>query len=307
MGGRNVADLDLEALERLAKAATPGPWHCHRKDEKRGEFLMDFGGMFDKDGTPTGRPAMSGWISLRDRDAPYIAAANPDTVLALIARVRELGAAIERQAAAAKMGMDAAKAAGAEFYRKGQQALTEAGRLAAHTSFAELESQRAANAILTEENERLEARIRELEQQRAAVPEGAFIPKTAEEMVEFIGSNFNTMQPEEWADALPLKPAGDLNNVRYSLTVHDLLSAFQWAGLLNATTPPARDAWQGCGCRTCRPITMEDMRMVLCPTCGNKRCPHANDHRNACTGSNEPGQPGSAYPAASAKGGKDAD
>ncbi|MGL6047894.1 MAG: hypothetical protein ACRC02_15745 [Vogesella sp.] len=35
---------------------------------------------------------------------------------------------------------------------------------------------------------------------------------------------------------------------------------------------------------------------VLCPTCGNKRCPHANDHRNACTGSNEPGQAGSAYP-----------
>ena len=36
--------------------------------------------------------------------------------------------------------------------------------------------------------------------------------------------------------------------------------------------------------------------MVLCPTCGNKRCPHANDHRHACTGSNLPGQPGSAYP-----------
>lgn len=35
--------------------------------------------------------------------------------------------------------------------------------------------------------------------------------------------------------------------------------------------------------------------MVLCPTCGNKRCPHANDHRHACTDSNEPGQLGSAY------------
>jgi len=53
-----------------------------------------------------------------------------------------------------------------------------------------------------------------------------------------------------------------------------------------------------CWCQTCRPITIEDMRMVVCPVCGNKRCPHANDHRNACTGSNEPGQPGSAYPAA---------
>lgn len=35
--------------------------------------------------------------------------------------------------------------------------------------------------------------------------------------------------------------------------------------------------------------------MVLCPTCGNKRCPHATDHENACTNSNEPGQPGSIY------------
>ncbi|HHN5906560.1 TPA: hypothetical protein ACRRD7_000593 [Enterobacter hormaechei] len=54
----------------------------------------------------------------------------------------------------------------------------------------------------------------------------------------------------------------------------------------------------GCSCRNCRPVTMTDMRFVVCPDCGNKRCPHANDHRNGCTGSNEPGQEGSAYPAA---------
>ena len=34
-------------------------------------------------------------------------------------------------------------------------------------------------------------------------------------------------------------------------------------------------------------------RMILCPTCGNKRCPHATDHKFSCTGSNDPGQPGS--------------
>lgn len=59
-----------------------------------------------------------------------------------------------------------------------------------------------------------------------------------------------------------------------------------------------------CMCRTCLrqrderdeagwPI--EYIRMLLCAKCGNKRCPHANDHNNECTGSNEPGQPGSAY------------
>ena len=35
--------------------------------------------------------------------------------------------------------------------------------------------------------------------------------------------------------------------------------------------------------------------MVLCPTCGNKRCPRATDHDYECSGSNEPGQLGSVY------------
>jgi hypothetical protein len=35
--------------------------------------------------------------------------------------------------------------------------------------------------------------------------------------------------------------------------------------------------------------------MIVCPECGNKRCPHSTDHMLACTNSNEPGQPGSRY------------
>lgn len=58
--------------------------------------------------------------------------------------------------------------------------------------------------------------------------------------------------------------------------------------------PDALPAAQ-CGCHACRPLRLDDMRMILCPVCGNKRCPKATDHRNACTGSNEPGQPGSNY------------
>jgi len=49
-----------------------------------------------------------------------------------------------------------------------------------------------------------------------------------------------------------------------------------------------------CNCATCRPHSVE-MRMILCSKCGNKRCPHATDHRHTCTGSNESGQAGSAY------------
>lgn len=36
-------------------------------------------------------------------------------------------------------------------------------------------------------------------------------------------------------------------------------------------------------------------RMIVCPICGNKRCPHSTDHNLACTNSNEPNQPGSRY------------
>jgi hypothetical protein len=35
--------------------------------------------------------------------------------------------------------------------------------------------------------------------------------------------------------------------------------------------------------------------MVVCPECGNKRCPRATLHDLDCSGSNEPGQAGSAY------------
>jgi hypothetical protein len=51
-----------------------------------------------------------------------------------------------------------------------------------------------------------------------------------------------------------------------------------------------------CWCHKCNldawPFTL---KMIVCPDCGNKRCPRANDHRNACTDSNAPNQPGSAY------------
>jgi hypothetical protein len=50
---------------------------------------------------------------------------------------------------------------------------------------------------------------------------------------------------------------------------------------------------ESCGaCWRCDP---DFKSFRVCPTCGNKRCPHASDHDLACSGSNEPGQPGSIY------------
>ena len=58
-----------------------------------------------------------------------------------------------------------------------------------------------------------------------------------------------------------------------------------------------------CNCRQClrereemsAGFPIEMTMMILCPECGNKRCPHATDHRYGCTHSNEPGQEGSSY------------
>ena len=66
-------------------------------------------------------------------------------------------------------------------------------------------------------------------------------------------------------------------------------------------THPVKEQ-DGCGnCHACLvgvtengyPVTMQ--RMILCPDCGNKRCPKASNHRYQCTESNEPNQRGSIY------------
>ena len=49
-----------------------------------------------------------------------------------------------------------------------------------------------------------------------------------------------------------------------------------------------------CQCAKCKPMTITDLssiRMILCEHCGNKRCPHAEDHDYICFNSNLPGQP----------------
>lgn len=80
--------------------------------------------------------------------------------------------------------------------------------------------------------------------------------------------------------------------VKFNNAVFEACRAAMLQGV-DSNSPVIPDCW----CRTCRPVVLNDMRFVVCPDCGNKRCPRANDHKNSCTGSNEPGQEGSAYPA----------
>ena len=64
---------------------------------------------------------------------------------------------------------------------------------------------------------------------------------------------------------------------------------------LRATLAQQAEQVPECWCGTCVPNGLNNMRMILCPDCGNKRCPKANDHHNACTNSNDVGQKGSSW------------
>lgn len=90
-----MTTLDLAALERLAQAATPGPWrhYCNK-------LRPQFGGIINEVQQIKGPPVVH-WVGFdssdmtqkqREFNAAYIAAAHPQAVLALIARVRELEA-----------------------------------------------------------------------------------------------------------------------------------------------------------------------------------------------------------------------
>lgn len=72
-------------------------------------------------------------------------------------------------------------------------------------------------------------------------------------------------------------------------------------GGLLAALDGAPEPDKGCGtCFTCieRVVSAKpfphnlEYPFIVCAECGNKRCPKAENHVNACTGSNEPGQPG---------------
>jgi hypothetical protein len=55
----------------------------------------------------------------------------------------------------------------------------------------------------------------------------------------------------------------------------------EWRQAIEEIDPDAQELWS--------------VRMIVCPDCGNKRCPKASYHDHDCTRSNEPGQPGSVY------------
>lgn len=95
--------------------------------------------------------------------------------------------------------------------------------------------------------------------------------------------------PNGWR-LVPAEPTEEMVTAgQESFGVHDCY----YAMLSAAPQPPEREP--KCWCETCRPNTLSDMRFIVCSDCGNKRCPKATHHDNACTNSNAPGQPGSSW------------
>lgn len=98
--------IDLDKLEKLASAATPGPWH--RSDRPAGPFWHIYA-----DHTVGGEPCVSGkqsigtmhaenkrtgskaYAAMFESNASFVAAANPAAILELIAEVRALRAKLE--------------------------------------------------------------------------------------------------------------------------------------------------------------------------------------------------------------------
>ena len=122
-----------------------------------------------------------------------------------------------------------------------------------------------------------------------------FLRAFAREVLAKWGQPAQAAEPVAWLRNTTDPQPHAVTNLKYRSAV-DAKAGVEYIPVFAAPQPVAREPQ--CWCLTCRPMRFEDpysIRMALCPTCGNKRCPKANDHRNTCTGSNEPGQPGSAY------------
>lgn len=91
--------IDLDALERLALAATPGPWWIDSHGKQMVSHRPEFASVFITDDSmgPAVRHPETGNIShwRNDHDASYIAAANPQTILELIRLARSAPSAGE--------------------------------------------------------------------------------------------------------------------------------------------------------------------------------------------------------------------
>lgn len=78
--------LDLDRLEQLARAATPGPWQRDPSEDR----IVQVGATSSFDSVLNGAPVgdCNSTLMGRDEDIDFIAALSPDVVIALVAELR---------------------------------------------------------------------------------------------------------------------------------------------------------------------------------------------------------------------------
>ncbi|HDL5068973.1 TPA: ead/Ea22-like family protein, partial [Pseudomonas aeruginosa] len=90
---RGVAMTDHAELRRLAKAATPGPWTLYVPEDYQGPEELPGYGVECAEGRAIVWGALEPETGCQfDRDAEFIAAANPNTILALLDEIDQLKA-----------------------------------------------------------------------------------------------------------------------------------------------------------------------------------------------------------------------
>lgn len=157
----------------------------------------------------------------------------------------------------------------------------------------------AETLLLTSDLEALLGRIASLEAQlsaRQAAPDGwKLVPMVPTDAMQTACKSVVDLEQ------------GDPDDHRYD-DGRTTVNAIYVAMLSAAPPPPERETLPpdfpvarlnspACWCETCDTTANSGLRsrMSLCPDCGNKRCPKATHHDNACTNSNAPGQPGSSW------------
>lgn len=121
--------------------------------------------------------------------------------------------------------------------------------------------------------------------------------------IEFTKEHFETFAPKQKTDEFEHTVfAGRWVTVMPAGLVDPFFEKYKYRRLRALCSQEQIEAVEGKNCRRLRCLADRKetpFGMCCCDICGNKRCPHSDDHRNFCTYSNEPGQVGSRFGEAS--------
>lgn len=143
--------------------------------------------------------------------------------------------------------------------------------------------------------EEIASKIDELIKENHTKNEWGYANNYSEEIIEkFNETAYNLRRAGEMAQRVDWLASGDDDENSFIERWKDEVRK-EWKPKLELCKNIDFD-YSGCPCWRCLEENKIDAWwMVVCPKCGNKRCPHASDHNYDCTDSNKSGQKGSIY------------